>query len=70
MWFHCELSLVTPLFKILPTALDKVMSKHFLGHLDEFKSGIENITTYLERVDLFIAANEAPNDKKVAVLLC
>ena len=48
---------------------DKVMSRHFLGHLDEFKSGIENITTYLERVDLFFAANEVPDDNKVAVLL-
>ena len=45
------------------------MSRHFLGHLDDFKSGIENITTYLESVDLSFAANEVPDDKKVAVLL-
>ena len=30
---------------------------------------LKHITTYLERVDLFFAATEVPDDKKVAVLL-
>ena len=46
------------------------MSRHCLGrHLDEFTSGIENITTYLERVDLFFAANECPTTRKLQFYL-
>ena len=45
------------------------MSQNYLGHVDEFKPDTESITTYLERVDLFFAANEVPEAKKVAVLL-
>ena len=41
------------------------MSRHFLGHLDEFKSGIENITTYLERVDLFLLLIKCPTTRKL-----
>ena len=45
------------------------MSQNYLSHVDEFKPDTESITNYLERVDLFFAANEVPEAKKVAVLL-
>jgi len=48
---------------------DNAVSPQYLGHLDELKPEVKNITTYLERVDLFFTANEVPNGKKVSVLL-
>lgn len=43
------------------------MSK--FGRLQEFNNDTESVTAYLERVDLFFAANEIAADKKVAVFL-
>ena len=40
-----------------------------IGKLDEFKSEVETITTYLERVEVFFAANGVTDAKKSAVLL-
>ena len=41
----------------------------YLGPIDEFKPDSENITTYLEKIDLFFIANDVAEDKKVPVLL-
>ena len=40
-----------------------------IGKLDELKSEVETITTYLERVEVFFAANSFTDAKKSAVLL-
>ena len=47
--------------------IQNTMSK--FGRLQEFNSATESVTAYLERVDLFFAANEIADDKKVAVFL-
>ena len=40
-----------------------------VGTLKEFNSSAESITTYLEPVDLYFAANSIAEDKKVATFL-
>ena len=40
-----------------------------IGHIGEFKPEVENITTYLERIEVFLVANDIANEKKSAVLL-
>ena len=40
-----------------------------IGHLQEFDSTTERISTYLERVELFFLANRIAEDKQVPVLL-
>ena len=44
------------------------MTTHF-GKLEEFRPETETIVSYLERVDLFFAANDIADGKKVAVFL-
>ena len=39
------------------------------GQLGEFNAGSEKISTYLERLKVFMEANSVGEDKKVAVLL-
>ena len=43
--------------------------KPTFGHLDEFDPNVESVTVYLERADLFLAANDVPDKKKVLVFL-
>ena len=40
-----------------------------IGHIGEFKPDVETITTYLERMEVFLMANSIDAEKKVAVLL-
>ena len=40
-----------------------------IGHIGEFKPEVESITTYLERIEVFLAANSIVDDQKSAVLL-
>ena len=40
-----------------------------LGTIGEFDSRVDNITAYLERLQLYFEANEVKDDRKVAVLL-
>ena len=40
-----------------------------VGTLNEFNSSTESITAYLERVDLYFAANSIEDNKKVATFL-
>ena len=42
---------------------------HNIGRIDEFQPDSENITTYLERIDLFLSANDVAENKKVPALL-
>ena len=42
---------------------------HVLGTIGEFDSRVDNITAYLERLQLYFEANEVKDDRKVAVLL-
>ena len=42
---------------------------HTRGTLHKFRPDIEELSTYLEKVDIFFATNDVPNDKKVPVLL-
>ena len=44
------------------------MAAHY-GTLQEFRAEAEDISTYLERVDLFFVANETPGDKQVPIFL-
>ena len=41
----------------------------YFGKLEEFRPNTETIVTYLEWVDLFFAANNIANEKKVVVFL-
>lgn len=43
------------------------MSK--FGHLQEFHSGAESVTTYLERMELSFTTNEIADEKKVTVFI-
>ena len=43
------------------------MSK--FGHLQEFRSETETITSYLERVEIYFTANDVPEEKRVPVFL-
>ena len=40
-----------------------------MGSLHEFRPDSEDLSTYLERVEIFFAANDVPPEKKVPVLL-
>ena len=40
-----------------------------LGSFSEFKPESEDFTTYMERVEIYFAANDVPADKKVPVFL-
>ena len=40
-----------------------------LGKLHEFQPDTEELCSYLERVDIYFAANDVPDKKKVPVLL-
>lgn len=40
-----------------------------LGRIDEFSTETDNITNYLERMELFFIANSVAEDKQAAVLL-
>ena len=40
-----------------------------MGTLHEFRPDREELSTYLERVEIFFAANDVPDEKKVPVLL-
>ena len=40
-----------------------------LGHIGKFDSADESISAYLERVELFFAANDIEDPKQVAVFL-
>ena len=42
---------------------------HVIGHIGEYDAQAESITTYLERLSLYMDANSISNDLKVAVLL-
>ena len=44
-------------------------STRTLGSLHEFRPDSENFSTYWERVQIFFAANDVPEDKKVPVFL-
>ena len=44
------------------------MATHF-GKLEEFRPNIETIVSYLERIDLFFAANGIADEKQIAVFL-
>ena len=44
------------------------MAVHY-GTLQEFRPEVEELTTYLERVDLFFTANETPEAKQVPIFL-
>ena len=39
------------------------------GQIQEFDPDVENITAYLEHIDLYFIANGVEDDKRVAVLL-
>ena len=39
------------------------------GRIDEFQPENESITTYLEHIDLFLAANDVATEKQVPVSL-
>ena len=45
------------------------MATAIIGKLDPFREGEEKITEYLERVELYLVANDVPAEKKVPVLL-
>ena len=40
-----------------------------VGHIGEFVPEVENVSAYLERLQLYITANSIPEEKKVSVLL-
>ena len=40
-----------------------------VGHMDKFDPATENIDVYLERVELFFAANKTEDADKVTILL-
>ena len=40
-----------------------------MGSLHEFRADSEDFSTYMERVDIYFAANDVPEDKKVPVFL-
>ena len=44
------------------------MSTHY-GSLKEFRPEVEEVTTYLERVNLFFVVNETPEEKQVPIFL-
>ena len=39
------------------------------GRIDTFNPDCESIEAYLERIDLYFAANNVPDDRKVAIFL-
>ena len=39
------------------------------GHINEFKPDLESLAVYLERVELFFAANNVQAERKVPMLL-
>ena len=45
------------------------MARNTFGVLQEFQSGSETMTAYLERINNYFAANEIAGDKRVPVLL-
>ena len=45
------------------------MATGTIGSIQEFDADAESVTAYLERVELFMDANEVTADKRVAVLL-
>ena len=47
----------------------KVMANGIIGRLTEFDSCEEQISSYIERAQLFFDANSIEEDKKVAVFL-
>ena len=47
----------------------KMAVKPTFGHLYEFDPNAEYVIVYLERADLFLAANDMPDEKKVSVFL-
>ena len=51
----------------MATGLDVLIPKH--GELHEFRPDSEELSAYLERVDIYFAVNDVSNDKKVSVLL-
>ena len=40
-----------------------------LGSLHEFRPDSEELSTYMERVEIYFASNDVPEDKKVPVFL-
>ena len=40
-----------------------------VGNISEFVPEVENISAYLERLQLYITANSIPDEKEVSVLL-
>ena len=40
------------------------------GHLQKYKAEVKNISSYLERVELFFNANGVADNKRVPVFLC
>ena len=47
----------------------EVSESRVLGRLEEFDPKSDNISTYLERLQLYFDANKVEDDRKVAVLL-
>ena len=45
------------------------MATKTFGQLPQFDPESETISAYIERADLFCAANDVPNEKKVSVFL-
>jgi len=45
------------------------MATKTFGQLPQFDPESETISAYIERADLFFAANDVPNEKKVSVFL-
>ena len=45
------------------------MATRTFGQIDEFRPDCESITTYIERTNLFLTANDVSDDKVVAVFL-
>ena len=62
--YHRSLNITEPL-----QLATKMAVKPTFGHLDEFNPNAESVTVYLERADLFLAANDVPDEKKVSVFL-